>query len=345
MSDNNETQVETTPESMPSEYSMADAVRDLELSNPPTPADTPETDSKEISEDSQEDAEATENEVDGDDSDSIDESLDADAEQDDEEDESIPELDADAISKLPPAEQEKRWRQIWKGIRSKERKLADKEQQYAAVEDRVTGLLGWMNGFDSPSTAIQQFKSLASQLKSVHGLTDDQLFGYQATATRSTDESEDYEQAGFSYESDYQVYERAKADAKREIEESLRPYLAEIDSLRKMRAEQEEKAQFEQFVAKASAKAIKVIAAEDNGWRVTPQMVSEAIRQLPQFKDNPAKAVRMLYSDERAAHKAAVAAQASTRGPELLPATQSRGYQLKSPDEYTIADAMSDLGL
>lgn len=265
---------------------------------------------------------------------------DADAEQGDD-DAAVPELDAE-LAKLAPHLQ-KRWQQQWKGVQKRERQIESRETEFKTKEEHFSQLTQVEQSLGNAATALDTYKRLGDLLKSTHGYTDAQLFGGTPKA-ESDAGAEDYESLGFDYESDAQVYQRAVQDAVakavQRTKEEFAPFLNELEEIKTTRAKQADEAQQKTYLDKAAPRAIKQLAAEDSGWKVTPAMVSEALSAYPQHRDDPARAVRAHFSDERSAHIAEVAAKHSARPTvDLLPSGEAGGYRLKEPTEYSVMDA------
>ena len=140
----------------------------------------------------------------------------------------------------------------------------------------------------------------------------------------------------FEYEGERKAYQRAKAEAIKELEAKFGPFMQEFQQQKQEQAKQTE---FQSFIDKEAPSVMGFLAKTESGWGVTKDMVATAAKQFPDLKDDLAKAVKMTFVEEYANHKAGVHAKVRT-GPEMLSTSTSKGKVMPSgsPEDWTIHD-------
>lgn len=266
---------------------------------------------------------------------------------DEESDDEIPELNAE-IAKLSP-ELQKRWEQQWQGILKRESKLERQRQELDLHKESISQFGDWAQGFQDKHRALEQFRELGRDLAQHHGYSEYELFG--TTDSTKSDEYDFDNFAGldeFNSDNDTSVYHKAKADALREFQAQMAPFMDELKHIKSEREQKAKEQQISQYINAIAPKTIKAIASADQGWEITPQMVQEAVTALEgveRYRDDPISAVRAYFSDERAKHLAKAKVATAPKAPEMLPTVQSRGRTIKSPENYSALDAVAELGL
>jgi len=129
------------------------------------------------------------------------------------------------------------------------------------------------------------------------------------------------------------------------LEQEVRLMRRAMDGLQKERAEAQQRAEFKNYVDEIAPKTIRRLEMLENGWKVSKGMVERAIKEFPQLKNDPMRAVKACFADELKAHYAKQASmQRKARGPEMLPDTRGKGQALKHPLQTTAADIYEMLG-
>jgi hypothetical protein len=319
MSENTEPQA-TTPET---EYSAADAVAELAAD----PGDEQQEDKPSPEEPKSDDP--TADEVDSEDE--------GDDEEDEEEDSShLPDLDNE-IAKLSP-ELKKRWEQQWKGVVKRESRLQEAEKRFEA-------LASYEQAFADRATAAEAVRSLAEQLAKIHGQdVAEYLGGPEAAQQTYSEGDEPWVREGFQYEGEWKAYRRAKEEAKRELADTYGLDQELIRDLKEERERAKSAREMDAYLDKNTSKVVNTLRVQEDGWPVTRDMVAEAVKNLPQFKEKPADAVRMWFAKDLAKHARAKAAAAYKKTPEMFDSATSRGMDLPTdPMEYRAIHAMAEL--
>jgi len=292
--------------------------------------------SENSSEDKQDDQDEAENEADTDD-DEGEESEDQTAESDD--DDSDFELDAE-LAKVPGAT--KRWQEQLAG-------LEKVKSRYQELSEKATPVLEWAERFDNKETAVSEYKQLARLLSDLHGIPVEQFIGDSAASHVDNNDDADlepWEKEGFVYQDEYDVYTKAKQDAKAELLKELDPYLQELKATKQQREQERIRAERESYLDKVTPRTQKLLAKTENGWTVTREMVEKALDAFPQLADEPARAVKAYYADELKAHTAKVVTElASPKAPEILPKSSPAGRKKANEDwdAYDIRTALTEL--
>lgn len=140
----------------------------------------------------------------------------------------------------------------------------------------------------------------------------------------------------FEYEGERKAYQRAKADALKEIEAKFGPT---FQALQAQQAEQAKQAEFNSFIDREAPSVIGLLGKVD-GWGVTKEMVAAAVKQFPDLKDDIVKAVKMTHFEEYANHKAGIQAKVK-KGPEMLTSSTSKGKvrpEMNDPESASVHD-------
>jgi len=343
--DNSTHDSDTHVESLPDELSIRAEVQEIAKSLFDSEDEDANENVNETSEENEEDSEETENTDLEDDDFELDESDVADSEDEDSDEFDIPELESIVTDYFDqtnaPDEVRKVWERQWRGIEKQQRKLEQTATQYQSLID-------WGASLDNKDTALEAFRSLAEQIKTFHGVTDLELYGTDNSATSdntdSTDGIEEWQKLGFQYESDYIVWKKAQEELTK-LRQEIAPLKSEYEQLKALREQQESQAKFDKFIKATAPKVIAYFAKADNGFKVTKEMVAEAVKAYPTLAQNPVKAVKAHYSDERAAHYKALAAKPTPKAPDMVPVANARGRSVKSADDYNAHDAYADLGI
>ena len=283
-----------------------------------------------------------ESESDEDDESEDDESeIDPDSDDDDDE-ENTPStlaLDPKIAGKLP-ADVVERYNQQAKGIEKRAAQVADAETKVVGITETWNNIVQWENALASPKDAPTAVKALLDGIAASHNWTREQLAEYVGLSASDSSGQPEWERLGFEFESEYKVYLRAKADAVKESgidPEILREFKTERERLANEKA-------FNAHVAEIAPAVIQRLSVKDNGWKVTPEMISEALQILPQFRGEPMKAVRMVHYRSLAKHYAQSGVEAAPRGPERIKSRGTKGVSLPS-DPMAVTASMILAGL
>jgi hypothetical protein len=144
-------------------------------------------------------------------------------------------------------------------------------------------------------------------------------------------------------------WERRGFDSPKEMEldnelKALKQKVSLFDGERELLVKQREttakQAEFQKFVDGIADKTIKTIEKTESGWKVSPEMVTKAIREFPQLKDDPVRAVKAAFPDELVAHKlsASTSKTKGSRGPEMPADANGKGKQLPDPRNVKAKD-------
>lgn len=99
-----------------------------------------------------------------------------------------------------------------------------------------------------------------------------------------------------------------------------------------MRTESQKQAQASEetrYVEKIAPKVIKQAKTELNGFGVTQKMIASALRDYPQHRDDPLRAIKAKYSDQIIKHSTAVAKGLKGAGHMLPDSTRSKGERVQ----------------
>ena len=242
----------------------------------------------------------------------------------------VPALREDVLETLQEHNPEaiKSWENSWKGLEKRERRLEKEQKEWEGFTAEYQTL------FTDPDVAAQKIAGLIQNLSQYHGKNISQLMGVQPATTQ-----EAVSELEFVTDAERLAYEKATEAEKRamDLEARLSRFEKEQENAR-ARAEQEA------FVDSVAAKVAKQAEKSYSGFKVTREMVAEALRSFPQLKDAPLEAVAARFAKELYAHAAKSSRELSAkRGPDMLPKVQGRGAAVKSAEDYTAADALAEL--
>jgi hypothetical protein len=290
-------------------YSAADAAKDLETEE--------STDQEETTAEAEEPT-TTDVTADEDDTDEVEEPA-----EDEEPD--LPELDSKIVDALGDnTEAVELWKRQWKGIEKRERRLAEQQQA-------VSGLVKYAQGLSDPSTASQTLQEIIDSVAEGHGLTREQILGL---ASLEPDNGQtEWERAGFHSDREY------------ELHKELQALKADLTPLKTAEAERRREAEDRAYVQSQTTRVAKQIAGQYDGFEVTASMLKTAVQNLPQFRDEPAKAVRMWYADELVKHAQGKTASRHKKLPEMLDTSSAKGFDIPDNlDEYSAEHAAREVG-
>jgi hypothetical protein len=301
----------------------------------------------------------TESEGEGSEEDGDDEDGDDDLDEDLDED-----LDSDEPDRLKldpkvkaalPKEIAKRFEEQAKGLEKVQKQLA---QNIKTFNDYVS----WDNALANKATAADALKTLATHVAQQHGLDLVEVLGLKATtpaaAKTETKASEALDGIEFKYDTDKELAEQlnsrfekmlgtavaqAKEDAKREALESLGVDPKDLKGLLDQNRSAAQERAFAEHIKAITPTVQATFKAKRQGFEVTEGMVREALEALPQFKDRPAKAVDMYFSQRITKHM--LKAVNPKKGPESPKTGGIRGGVTlpKNPLEVTASDIMATM--
>jgi hypothetical protein len=242
---------------------------------------------------------------------------------DGDEDFEFPKLDPE-LSKNP--ELLERAKNYEKGIKKLVNRVKEKEAEMGNLEN----LSEWNKVLSNPETVAPGLKHLVKNLAEMYNLDIYDL--YLGTVNDSdTTSTTDY--------SDYSTSDIDKlVEAK--VNERLKAYEDDLGYVRQKKEKEQTEHALNNYVRNVSTKTISSIAQTDNGWKVTDDMIKTAIQNLPNLLNDPIKAVRSFYSDERLAHYQKLSRGKDT-APNLVQANSNVGYSL--PEDKTKISALDIL--
>jgi hypothetical protein len=244
----------------------------------------------------------------------------------DEEDDSDFEIDDYELPSLDPELAEnptllKRAQEYEKGVKKLINRLKTKEQNLES--DDIHALSEWNKILSDPNTALHGLKHLVNHLSQQHG----------------------FEPIDLLMDDDIQT-QNSQLDIDRLVEQKLQEklgiYKEDLDSVRKTRQEKELDQNLNKYISNVSTKVHKAIQQSDNGWQITDQMIKEAISNLPNMVNDPVKAVKTYFSDERLAHHQKLS-RGNSKAPNLVDNNNVIGYEL--PQDKTKISAMDIIKL
>jgi len=190
---------------------------------------------------------------------------------------------------------------------------------------------------ENPATAQKAFLALAEIQRNLTGI--DPLEGLRGPSRAPEKASvevptewdgftpEQYTEAmelGCEYPSEYRMAK--KLESRQE---------AKWKSIEDERAEARKQNEFNAFLDAEAPRVIGFLSKTENGWAPTKDMISTALKQFPNLKDDLPNAVIMAFPKEYAAHKVQAALKAQgQKGPELLTkgSSASKGVVLEPLD-------------
>lgn len=220
----------------------------------------------------------------------------------------------EALEATNPKEAKRLQQQI-SGLRKAEAQIEGSKQTLELANS-------YFNAFQNKEHAGPAIKGLAEQVAKLHGMSLQDLIG----ADIGTDTSvEDWEAQGYESRKEYELAKR-------------------IEKLEAENAAKQRQAEKLEYLNSVAPKTIRKIENLDQGWKVTKAMVQEAMDNMPNVKD-PAKAVQMWFSDDRAKHFAQLSRVKAKRGPEAHPsAMRNQDRRLPSdPMKITADHILRDL--
>ena len=252
----------------------------------------------------------------------------------DEDDDTVPKLDLDN------EEAQAIWERQWKGIQKRERKLKESEAELNEYQSKKQGfeIVGKLvQDLQNPATYKQTLKSIAEDVGKLHGVNVAELF---SDNTGHADNSEDFE-----FPDDKKVYERAKADAIKEMRSELQQMFGDLDlnSVREQQQKTKAEAQFEARLNEVLPTLSRKLEST-LGIKFTKAQIAEALRSNPEVSD-PEKAVKLHYLELIDKQRARRLAKSQPKAPELIKESSKVGKPVTSNAKYGIADALSDMGI
>jgi len=288
------------------DYTALDALKELHPEETEEPEEQPETEPEPDDEEEPADEDSQEEEFD------------------------VPALREDVLETLQEHNPEaiKSWENSWKGLEKRERRLEKEQKEWEGFTAEYQSL------FTDPDVAAQKIAGLIQNLSQYHGKNISQLMGVQPATTQEADLDVEFVTDG-----ERLSYEKANAVEKRQMELEAR-----IARFEKEQENARARAEQEAFVDSVAPKVAKQAEKSYSGFKVTREMVAEALRSFPQLKDAPLEAVAARYAKELYAHAAKSSRELSAkRGPDMLPKVQGRGAAVKSAEEYSAKDALAEL--
>lgn len=250
----------------------------------------------------------------------------------------IPELGIENASE----EDKSLWNQRWKGVLKREKRLAEetaKVQMFLNHEENIRYLIETGRKLADRATGLSEMSSIVGELKARHGYKDEDIA--QALGLTKAPEPESYE-----FDSDEEIYRRAKEDAMNELEAK---YGGKISKWEETEKQREEAQKLSNFVDQ-NHKRIKDRLRDLTGVSVnlSKSQIEKAILAKPEVaKDDPADAVYLYYKDLIKKAQAKKARTSGKRGPEALKGSPRSGSGLskKSDREMTFSEAARARGL
>ena len=265
------------------------------------------------------------------------EELDSESEDRDESDEDDPTDDEDEAPQLDPLIEElakgnpnaeKRVKEIAQGLQKLKTESKQLKSDLENTKPKSDAWDTYQKALEDPMFAGPTLERLIEAVASFHGLPIDELMG-GAKAPRGVDVLESGDRSPHSIN---------------RLEQELRMMRRAMDGLQKERAEAQQRAEFKNYVDEIAPKTIRRLEKLENGWKVSKGMVERAIKEFPQLRNDPMRAVKAAFADELKAHYAKQASnQRKQRGPEMLPDTRGKGQTLKPPLQTTAADVYAML--
>lgn len=235
-----------------------------------------------------------------------------------EDDDDVPELsdiilDPDA----DPTSKKKAWANHWRGIQKRENRVK-------AFEDELTGLTT-----AELDTARATALNFIDQIAEARGISREDFLGLKQQSQEWQGGTNEYGlelPPGFQSEKEYELHQRLEKWEQ-----------AQENERRQARQEAEMNAYVERIADKTIRQAEKTL----HGFKVSRDMVAKAVREFPGVE--PLLAVKRHFVDAIVEHTTkTVRTQSSSRGPELLPRSESRGVQRKSADELSYRDFLKE---
>lgn len=205
------------------------------------------------------------------------------------------------------------------------------EKTVSKVQADLTTLQPYMpfaKGLSDPTTVRAEVPKFLEFLEKETGVALRDLVGSPQPETGENAEAwkewrDDWEERGLTkadfdealsnnYKPDYPGEYKAFKDASARFE-------SKFGVIDKERAESQAFKAHQDFVDQEFKRVSGFLAKTENGWSVTRDMVSQAVKEFPHLKDDLVQAVKKAFPDELANHKVqAVLAAQGKEGPELL---------------------------
>lgn len=245
----------------------------------------------------------------------------------DEDDEELKELGFPALPEELAANEEisKRYTETQYGIS----KLLRQQQEVVGNLRKYETLAADLTDISNPELAQNAYKHIGEIIEKEFGV---KVLGTSQVQSQQTPQISDVD----GWDENQHLWEQAgltKADYAEAVIEGVADYPGEYKAFKRAvskfesrfeKIEQKDKAaealKAEQaFLDQEAPRAIGFLAKTENGWGVTKDMVSNALKQFPNMKGDIPKAVKMTYPDEFANHKAQAILKAQGKeGPEML---------------------------
>lgn len=210
-------------------------------------------------------------------------------------------FDPELLEKNP--ELLKRTQDYEKGVKKLVSRLKEKESSFEAIRPEFETLSTWSQLLTNPDTAQQALQHLINETAKAHNFDPLDLYLNQVDNQVETPQQ--------SYKPTQEEIDRL---VEKRMNELLGPVKGDLENLKAQKAEKEKDTLLSQYVNKVFSKTAEVIKQSDNGWEITEDMLREAVTKLPHLANEPVKAVRQQFSDERVLHH-----QKATRSVEKAP--------------------------
>lgn len=232
----------------------------------------------------------------------------------------LPQLDAKIREAIGDnAEALEAWKRQWKGVEKRENRLK-------AEEERLDVFSRYEQALVNPDTAEAALRHLVQSVAEATGIK------LTISASDNAAEGEDWEKAGYYSQKEY------------ELAKELEAQKAKLNSIESERAQERQEREERGWLNNMTPKVAKQIAAEYDGFEVTNAMLKEAVTNLPQFKSEPAKAVKMYYADDLIKHTAGKVAARHKKLPELPDTSSSKGFEVPTnPEHYNAVHAYAEI--
>jgi hypothetical protein len=320
-------------------YSAADALKQAENHNTPPEAENepPETEGQKPEVEEEEEVPEPED----------------DETERDEPDNGAPDEDDDQALQLDPLleelaqgnpKAEKRVQEIAKGLQKLKTETRQLRDDLKATKPKADNWDTYEQALANPDTAGKTLEQLVLAVAQHHKTSPDSLIGAllgnHNALLPEVDENgrkrTDWERRGFASEKEMHMDAELK-----QLKSFVQEFQQDREQLKKERESAAKQAEFKTYVDEVAPKTIRKLEKLEAGWKVSKAMVERAIREFPQLKEDPARAVKAMYPDELKAHHSKISAAARPqRGPEMLPETKGKGISLPEPSRFSAADAL-----
>lgn len=359
-------------EQKPFESQSAADFLQFALDNPlsPTPDETEDTDEKDqephkASETDSEDDEHADSESHNDEEDERDEDHDTQEHPDDEAaettDEAADELYPEDVPELDPLledlakgnpQAEKRVKEIAEGLQKLKDETKQLKSELESTKPRADTWDSYERALSDPRLAGPTLERLIEAVCLHHNVAFEDLAPElldrtlkRAPQEQSTTDANGrvrplWERRGYASEKEMQLEQQIRS-----MQGVIQQFQQAQTEIQKERAAAHQQAEFKNYIDAVAPRTIRQLEKLENGWKVTKAMVEKAIREFPQLKGEPARAVKAAFPDQLKSHYAKAASQArKQRGPEMLPDTRGKGFSTKPPLKTSAADVYAALG-